>query len=360
MAEDNDDSSKTHEPTQKKLEDARRKGDIPRSTDITTAAAYAGFLVSLLAFTVEPLQELGAVMASLIGEADRYSEVWFGGSAKPLSADLIIATMRSTSIWFLLPAATVILAILGQRAFVFAPEKINPKIDRLSIFKNFANKFGISGLFEFFKSFAKLIIYSFVLGAFLYINLEDILSLVEFSYQSTLRLLAQLTIEFFSIVLVIAAVLGAIDYSFQYFNHIRKNRMSRYELTEETKRSEGDPHMKQERRQRAYDLATNRMMESVPDADVIIVNPTHYAVALKWTRAPGTAPECVAKGVDLVAARIREIAQENAVPIQRDPLTARAIYATVEIGEEVRPDHYQAVAAAIRFAEEMRKKVRAQ
>jgi flagellar biosynthetic protein FlhB len=116
--------------------------------------------------------------------------------------------------------------------------------------------------------------------------------------------------------------------------------------------------MKQERRQRAYDIAMNQMMADIPEADVVIVNPTHYAVALKWDRARGTAPKCVAKGVDEIAAKIREIAAEHGVALHSDPPTARAIHATVEIGDEIRPEHYRAVAAAIRFAEAMRKKAR--
>ncbi|MEL6420660.1 MAG: EscU/YscU/HrcU family type III secretion system export apparatus switch protein, partial [Pseudomonadota bacterium] len=124
------------------------------------------------------------------------------------------------------------------------------------------------------------------------------------------------------------------------------------------KDAEGDPHLKQERRSRAQAIAAAQMMVDVPNADVIIVNPTHYAVALKWQREPGTAPVCVAKGVDEIAHKIREIANEAAVPIHSDPPTARAVHELVDVGEEIRAEHYQAVAAAIRFADLMREKVR--
>ena len=134
--------------------------------------------------------------------------------------------------------------------------------------------------------------------------------------------------------------------------------MSRKELTDETKNSEGDPHMKQQRRQKGVSIAMNQMLADVPEADVIIVNPTHYAVALKWDRLSPGAPVCVAKGVDLVAARIRERATEAGVPIHSDPPTARALHATLEIGQQVPHDHYKAVAAAIRFADRIRKAVK--
>ncbi|HHC29844.1 MAG TPA: flagellar biosynthesis protein FlhB, partial [Rhodobacterales bacterium] len=120
-----------------------------------------------------------------------------------------------------------------------------------------------------------------------------------------------------------------------------------------------DPQLKQQRRQKGYDIAMNRMLADVPDADVVVVNPTHYAVALKWSRSPGEAPACVAKGVDEVAARIREVAAESGVSIHSDPPTARAVFASVEIGEEIRPEQYQAIAAAIRFSENIRRKARA-
>jgi flagellar biosynthetic protein FlhB len=135
--------------------------------------------------------------------------------------------------------------------------------------------------------------------------------------------------------------------------------MSHQEIREETKQSEGDPYMKAERRQRGREIATNRMLLDVPKADVVIVNPTHYAVALQWARTRGSAPVCVAKGQDDVALRIREIAAEAKVPIHSDPPTARALHAAVEIGHEIRPEHYRAVAAAIRFADRMRKAARA-
>jgi flagellar biosynthetic protein FlhB len=155
-------------------------------------------------------------------------------------------------------------------------------------------------------------------------------------------------------VLAIAVVIAGIDWFWQQFDHRRKLMMSRQDILDEAKNAEGDPHLKQARRQRGYDIATQRMMADVPTADVVIVNPQHFAVALKWDRDSDRAPVCVAKGVDEIAARIREIAAEAAVPIHRDAPTARALFATVPIGDEIPQDHYKAVAAAIRFAEKVR------
>jgi flagellar biosynthetic protein FlhB len=167
-----------------------------------------------------------------------------------------------------------------------------------------------------------------------------------------------LTIDFLLLILLATLVLGGGDYLWQVHLHRQRNRMSRKEMMDEFKESEGDPHFKAARRQRAQEVATNRMLADVERADVVVVNPTHYAVALRWERGKGGAPICVAKGIDEIARIIRERAAAHGVPIHSDPPCARAIYATVELGQEVRADHYRAVAAAIRFADAMRRKAR--
>ena len=153
-------------------------------------------------------------------------------------------------------------------------------------------------------------------------------------------------------------VFGAADYGWQWLQHRRRNMMTRQEMVEEQKESEGDPHTKGQRQQKGRQIAMAQMLQDVAKADVVLVNPTHYAVALKWRRGDRSAPICVAKGVDDLAARIRAKAAEAGVPVHRDPPTARAVYATVEIGQPIRPEHYKSVAAAIRFAEAMRKRAK--
>jgi len=162
--------------------------------------------------------------------------------------------------------------------------------------------------------------------------------------------------SFILLVLIVAVILGTVDYLWQQNLHIEKNRMSRKEIADELKNDEGDPHMKQERRQRAMAASQSNLVSDVQSADVVIVNPTHYAVALKWDRQPGSAPVCVAKGVDSAAARIREIAMEANIAIHRDAPTARSIFAVTDVGQQIQPRDYKAVAAAIRFSEAMKQK----
>lgn len=359
MADDTEASDKEHEPTQKKLDDARKKGEIARSTDLTTAAAYFGMLIAATALGATSLKGLGETLSGLLSGAASLSDDAFAGGGRAFTGALLLDTSALLAPLFAIPALAAMLVIIATRSFVVTPEKLAPKLSRISPLSNAKNKFGRAGLFEFAKSFAKLSIYSVVMGVFLWQRLPQMLATIGLTPGIATVTLLDLSLDFLVIVLIIAGAIGGIDLLWQQQEHLRKNRMSRKELMDESKQNEGDPHMKQQRRQRGYDIAMNRMLADVPDADVIVVNPTHYAVALKWTRHHGAAPVCVAKGVDEVAARIREVAAEAGVPIHRDPPTARAIHATVDIGEEIRPDQYRAAAVAIRFAEEIRRKAKA-
>lgn len=356
MSEENDD--KQHEATQKKLDDARKRGEVPRSADLTTTAAYGGILIIAVALGAQSLKGLGGFLAGLLSRADTLSVDIFAGGGRASLGSLLLGVAKPTAAWFLLPALATVLLTIATRSFVVAPEKLKPKFSKVSPLSNAKNKFGRSGLFEFAKSFTKLLIYSIILGAFLFSKLPTIVGTVYLTPQMATSVLLELSMQFFALVCVVMLVIGGADFFWQSQEHLRKNRMSHKELMDEVKQNEGDPHMKGQRRQKGVEIAMNQMLSDVPDADVVIVNPTHYAVALKWSRLPGEAPVCVAKGVDEIAARIREAAKEAGVPIHRDPPTARALHASVEVGQEILPDQYQAVAAAIRFAEAMRKRAR--
>ena len=356
--EQQDESEKSHEATPQKLQKAREKGEVAKSTDLMVAASYAGLLLAAMAVGAGTLQSLGTALMVLLDQPDRLGALMLGGPASAPVGGLLLALTRALMPWFLIPAVLVLLSVLAQRAFVVAPDRIKPKLSRISLISNAKNKFGRSGLFEFTKSFCKLILYSVCLGLFLDWRLTDIVAITGTSAMIAVSQLLHLCIEFLFLVLLIAIVIGGIDAVWQHKEHLRKNQMSRKEVTDEAKEAEGDPHMKQQRRQRGQEIAMSQMMSDVPKADVVIVNPTHYAVALKWSREAGSAPTCVAKGVDEIAATIREHAALAGVPIHRDPPTARALHATVNLGQEIPEDQFRAVAAAIRFAEEMRQRAK--
>ena len=356
MSAEDDDSDKPYEPSQKKLDAARANGDVPRSADITTAASYGGFLLAALAFGPASLIGLGTSLEVFLDQADTLSTAVFDGAAAPFGGGAMIAIATDLAPWFAIPAALALLSILAQRGMIFAPSKLEFKLSRINPIAALGHKFGRSGLFEFGKSLLKLGVYGTVLMLYLNTQLPRIIAAANLTAAMVTVELLQLCVGLLLIVLAISLAIGTLDLVFQVFDHNRKNMMSRQELIDEHKESEGDPHIKQQRRQRAVEIAMNKMLSEVPKADVIIVNPTHYAVALKWDRKSARAPVCIAKGVDEIAARIREIAATSVIPIHSDPATARALYATVNVGEEIKRDHYRAVAAAIRFAEMIRKR----
>jgi flagellar biosynthetic protein FlhB len=353
MSEEDDD--KQHEASQKRLDDARKRGEIPKSTDLTTAAAYAGLVLILAVGGSALLQQFGQAAMVLLDQPDRLAPVLFA-NAPPPAAGIAIAFLKPILPLFGLPLVLVLLALAAQRAIHFSPEKLSMKWSRLSPLATAKQKFGREGLFEFAKSVAKLIVVSTVLGMQLASHAPEIIASMQLSPAQSMGLMADLLMRFMFLVVIITLAFGGGDYMWQRAQHLRRNRMSRKDMMDEMKDSDGDPHVKQQRRQRGQEIATNRMLQDVGTADVVVVNPTHYAVALKWNRKARGAPICVAKGVDDVAARIRERAAEAGVPIHSDPPTARAIHANVEIGQQIQPEQYRAVAAAIRFAETMRKR----
>lgn len=358
MAQSDDQSpgDKEHDPTEKKLSDARKKGDIAKSTELLAAAAYAGLLLAGL--TGAPALDKAATAGLVLLDQSPEIAHLAARSARVVTGGLLEAAVLPFVLLLSLPAGAVGLVLLSQQAIVFAPDKLIPKLSRISVLATAKKKFGAEGLFEFGKSFLKLIIVSLVLTWFLIGHADSILSTAALDPRQGLLLLMRLIGQFLGCVVVVTAAIGALDLLWQRHALARRNRMSRKEVMDEMKDSEGDPHTKAQRRQRGQDIAMNQMLADVATANVVIINPSHYAVALRWTKGARTAPVVVAKGVDEVARRIREAAEAHGVPLHSDPPTARLLFATVDIGNPVERDHYRAVAAAIRFADAMRQRAR--
>ena len=357
--EQSSDAEKSHDPTPQKLRKSREKGDVPYSAEATAAATYAGLFFILIAAAGWCVMQLCTLLIGFLRRPDDIGARLFSATDGGFLSEIILRAIAPLAPLFLTLMLAAVLSILAQQSFAVSLSKIKPQLSRLSIIGNVKKKYGPDGLVEFLKSAAKL-------GA--------VLAILFFAYKSRFAELPQLSglpphavadlllresIVFCGYVTAAAILIAAIDLPWRRFQHHNKLKMTYQELKDENKENEGDPHLKSARRSRAESIAANRMMADVPKADIVIVNPTHYAVALKWDRKARAAPKCVAKGVDEIAARIRETAAASGVPIKRDPPTARSIYSMVKIGDEIRKEHYAAVAAAIHYADEMRKKWRA-
>lgn len=356
MSGEDDGQDKSFDPTPRKLEQAREKGDVARSTDLHAAASYLGLIAAVIGVGALSAGGFAQAVLPFIASVDQLQGRILGPGGLWLSASLVGWAALAALPVFAIPALAVIASLVAQRAVVLAPDKLMPKLQRISPLATFKNKFGPTGLVEFLKSAVKMALIGAAVWFWLKSALPDLLRLAALPARGLARTLGDTLLSLLFVVAAITVAIGAVDYLWQRFDHARKLRMSLDEMRRENRETEGDPHLKGARRRRAEEIALNRMMLDVPKADVVIVNPTHYAVALKWSREKGSAPVCVAKGVDEVAAQIRAKAAEAGVPLHRDPPTARAIHATVEIGREIRPEHYRAVAAALRFSEEMRRK----
>lgn len=349
MSEDQDD--KQFDASEQKLQRAREKGDIPRSTELNGAMMYLG---ALLAFTVAAgvaVRQWLTMAARVMGAEDWPADP--SHLALDLAAHAGIATLGLVTLLIV----AILLGLVATRSLILSPQKLVPDIKRINPMKNAAQKFGSNGLVTFAISVGKSVLVC-VGGWFLFVRLLDRIAASAMGGERWTTALGAILGQALILGLAVSVLFTLPDILWKWFDHRRKNRMSRKEMQDEFKDSEGDPHMKAARRQRAVDVVMKQMLADVAGADVVIVNPTHYAVALQWKRGSGRAPVCVAKGTDDIAARIRAKATEAGVPIWSDPPCARAIHAAVKIGDEIAREHFGAVAAAIRFAETMRQKAR--
>ena len=352
-------ADKQHAPTQQRLQRAREQGDVPYSMEATNAATYAALFAVIAVGGEWTAHELTKTLSGFFRRPEAISHSLVGTNASDGLVALLLAVAAPVAPVFLALAVAAVLSIAAQRAFAVSPGKIGFKWQRLSPVDNARQKYGPQGLFEFFKGLLKL---AAILGILAFAMRDRILELPQLAMLPATAfggVAMRETTYFLGLVTVAAGVIAALDFPWRRFSHEQKLRMTHEELKRESRENEGDPHQKFKRRERGQEIARNRMLADVPKANVVIVNPTHYAVALNWDRKKGGAPVCVAKGVDEVAAKIREVAASAGVPIRRDPPTARSIYALVEIGAEIRRDHYAAVAAAIHFADEIRRKAKA-
>ncbi|WP_424928828.1 EscU/YscU/HrcU family type III secretion system export apparatus switch protein [Amaricoccus tamworthensis] len=345
---------KTFDPTPQRLAEARKKGDIPRSQDVTAAATYIGFLAVVMTTGAFAVREAASTLMIFIDSPDRLLGKVLGPGGPGLMADIMTEALLAMAPFFFVPIVAVIASVAAQQAVALSGDKLQPKLSKLSIIKNAQQKFGPTGLVAFLKSLIKLIAIMVTLFLFIRSDMDRMIGASRADPMMTGAMMGDTLIVIMGVICAISVSIAAVDWIWQKFDHARKLKMSHQDIKDEHKASEGDPHMKAQRRQRGQDIAMNQMLLDVPKADVIIVNPTHYAVALKWSREKGSAPVCVAKGVDEIALRIREIGLRSNIPIHDDPPTARALHATIKIGHEIMPDQYRAVAAAIRFADSVR------
>lgn len=351
MADQEQDSGeKEFEASEQRKSKAREDGDVVQSKETNAFAAVLGILAAAYLIQTFSGRILFEQFTSLLGYAEMFAFDTFeskGARTGEWTRTVLVSLLPI----FLILVVFTCLAVALTRSFSFSAKKIKPDIKKLSPVENLKKKYGPKGLLDFLKDTAKMLFAGIIASLFLWQFAQDYYAssavqagqVVSFTTYHVVMLIFYFAIfQFF---------LAAIDFPLQWRLHANKLKMTREEMKKEAKQSEGDPHFKQTRRRRGQELTRQGMLDNVKDATVVMVNPEHYAVALKWDQDSGKAPIVVAKGVDHLAAKIREVAREHDVPIYRDPPSTRSIYRLVEIDEEIQEIHFAAVATAIQYVQ---------
>ncbi len=352
MAEESDSTDKTEDPTQKRLDDALKRGDVVKSQEVNTWFIFAGATLVMMAFSTGMGKDLTATMRGIIANAH---DIRMDGPSLPLLFQKIgIELIAAIAIPFLLLILAALCGNLIQHQLVWSFETLSPKLSKISPLAGLKRLFSAQALANFIKGLIKLVLIGAVLGALMWPERHRLEGLIRSDLSVMLALVRSLALKLMGAVVAIMAIVAAADYLFQYRQWFERQKMSLRELKDEFKHTEGNPVIKGKMKQVRQIRQRRRMMASVPKASVVITNPTHYAIALQYERGM-EAPICVAKGVDAVALKIREVAGEHGVPVVENPPLARAVHATVEIDEAVPPEHYKAVAEVIGYVMKLRR-----
>jgi flagellar biosynthesis protein FlhB len=346
MAEGQDENDKSEDPTQKRLDDALKRGDVAKSQEVNTWFVIAGGTLVLMAFAGSMSHGLTTTMRGLL--ANSYAIRVEGRSFLPVVQKIGIEVIAAVAIPMLILLLAAIAGNMVQHRLVWTGETMKPKLSKISPLAGLKRLFSKQALMNFAKGLIKLALLGAVMTALLWPERTRLDTVVMLDPAAILPMTQTLSLQLLGAVVAIMALIAAGDFLFQYKQWFERQKMSFQELKEEYKNTEGDPHVKGKIRQIREGRMRKRMMAAVPDATVVITNPTHYAVALKYERGMN-APICVAKGMDAIALKIREVATANSVPVVENPPLARALHATVEIDSEVPAEHYQAVAEVIGF-----------
>ena len=342
-----DKDQKTHDPSEKRLADARKKGDTPSAPEMRHAAIFAAMLVVLGELGVDGFARLATMLVRLWGRADDFRIDPQGAQALATGLFGQLATVFAPVF-----AALVAFALLGglvQGRPSLSWSRVAPKLSKLSPVSGAKRLFGLRALIEFAKTLAKLSVIVAIAVTVLWPHAAALDTLVGIDPAELGGVAGGLVVILVKSVAIPVVALALFDFVYQRRSWFNKLKMSLQELKDEYKDSEGDPKIKAKIRQIAMQRARRRMMSAVPDASVIITNPTHYAIALRYDHAQGGAPVVVAKGVDAVALRIREVATKAGVPIVENRPLARALHASVEIEQPIPAEHYAAVAEIIGY-----------
>lgn len=350
---DQKDQEKTEEPSQKRLEEARNKGQIYQSREVNSFLLLFTFALVISWGAGDAMKETQLLVSAFITQPD-LMQATHGGLTQLLTETLL----RAGGI-IMGPLLALLVAAIGasmvQKPLILSLDPIIPKWEKISPVKGLGRMFSMRSMMEFLKGIVKITIVAIIAAMAVWPDRRQLLRLPDTELPEMLKLLHLLVMNMLIGILVALFFIALIDYLYQRFDYMKNLRMTKQEVKDEYKQQEGDPIIRQRIRALRMERARKRMMANVPTADVVITNPTHYAVALQYESDKMAAPKVVAKGQDKVALRIREVAKEHNVPIVENPPLARALY-PVDLDEEIPLEHYKAVATVISYVYKMKGK----
>ena len=355
MSEQGDQGQKTEDASQRKLQNARDEGRVAQSREINTWFVFGASGILLLFVAPSLVRTLASALAAFI-DPQRFlvpDGVAWGAVGAILGR---VGAALAVPLGVLMAAA--IAGTVVQTGFVFATERLRFDFSHVSPIAGLTRLCSLRSLVEVAKSLAKVVVVGAVVAFMLRGEIARLSLVAVLTPEQTIAGIQHLVLRLLLGVLTVLTLLAGADYFYQRFQHLRSLKMTKREVKDEMKQSEGDPMVRARLRQIRMDRARRRMMAAVPGASVVITNPTHYAVALKYEMGAAGAPTVVAKGSDLVALRIREVAEENGVPVVENPPLARALHASVRIDQEIPAEHYKAVAEIIGYVFRLKGKIK--
>ncbi len=348
---------KTEQATPQKRKKAREEGQVAKSQEIPTAMVFAVMFSALGALTpymYEKIANIFIFSMSLLEDWDKiFTEQFIPKLMVYIFSEIILIVMPL----LMVALVTGLVANLIQVGWHPTTKPLKPKFSKLNPLQGFKRMFSSTAVVELIKSLAKFTIIIMVVLRVLEDNLRTIFLVHQYRLPDIVNFFAGVALDVGMSVATIYAFLAIVDFIFQKWKHSKDLKMSKQDIKEEYKQTEGNPQIKGRIRQKMREAAMRRMMGDVPSADVIVTNPTHYAVAIKYDQESGAPPKVVAKGVDHLAQRIKEVAGENDVEIVENKPLARALYANVEIGYEIPPDMYKAVAEVLAYVYKLKNKI---
>lgn len=352
---------KTEEPTGKKLDDARKKGQVAKSREISMAVELLAFFILLRVY----VDTIGLRFENFFGTV--YQQIpstikMVDGQVPKSALHAVVSSMLVQTLTIMMPflIAGVVIALICnilQVGFKVTTEPLRPNFGKMNPLQGIQKLFSLQSLFELLKSVAKIVLISYVVYSYFKSEKSSIYLLYDMSLRQGIALMGNLTINMGIRVAAVYMIIALVDFIYQKRKFHTDMMMTKQEVKDEMKESEGDPQIKSKQRQRMREASQRRMMQELPKADVVITNPTHYAVAIQYDQEKYNAPIVLAKGADYLAKKIKEIAKENDVEIVENKPLARMLYANVEIGAVIPPELYKAVAEVLAFVYHLKGKV---